>query len=471
MYLARFKGDGGAIVQGAIRFAPEGAADDPWWRVYRRYAHGLAGIRGPGAAFRFRLRPDGAVERLVSVLADDREEATLRRLLGRFALLDGIIDASIELPLDRPAFDSALAAFPKHRFRLAAPVQSAGAGIWLAQRFWLAPLLDALFAEAAPLGHAFAYQANVMPFRPGPDLVRAARKNAVKLRHEAEAPADLLAYQEDLASNLASATALVDEYVAADDNAASAWLAGAIERRFAAATKPVALTPPELRPDAGEAIASGLHRAALFGLEALAADEIVGAAASDDFAEALLDLRPPSLPPQGPGPDNRGGAPPPPHPHAAAAPIPEAPAPADVPAPPPYDGRDPFTFISYKRQDLARIAPFLTELAAAGHRLWFDRGIPGGSEWDEVLETKIATCQALLMFVSRAAVESKYCRREVKFADALDKTILAVTIEPADLGHGLKMLLHQYQMLDAQTPDFIDRLRQTLRDGTAASKS
>jgi hypothetical protein len=65
----------------------------------------------------------------------------------------------------------------------------------------------------------------------------------------------------------------------------------------------------------------------------------------------------------------------------------------------------------------------------------------------------------VLLFVSSGAIESKYVRREVKYADALDIPLLSVLLEETPLGHGLGMLVTQYQMLDVQAPDFAKRMR------------
>jgi hypothetical protein len=151
----------------------------------------------------------------------------------------------------------------------------------------------------------------------------------------------------------------------------------------------------------------------------------------------------------------------------------EAAGDGDIPEPPvtmptsrlpePYGGDGAFAFVSYKRQDLARIAPILEAVSALGVPLWYDAGIPGGAEWDAVIEERLTHCRFVLLFTSTAAVKSKYVRREVKFADARDTPLLSVLLEDTSLGDGMGMLLTQYQMLDARTPDFQKRLRHTVQ--------
>jgi hypothetical protein len=84
-----------------------------------------------------------------------------------------------------------------------------------------------------------------------------------------------------------------------------------------------------------------------------------------------------------------------------------------------------------------------------------------------VLERKIEEAALVLVFLSQATVESKYCRREIKFADAIDKPLLVVTLEATTLHHGLKFMLQQLQqvsMADQQFDAQLDRAVQKLLD-------
>lgn len=121
-----------------------------------------------------------------------------------------------------------------------------------------------------------------------------------------------------------------------------------------------------------------------------------------------------------------------------------------------------YIFISYKRDDEDRIAPLLDQIARWGYDIWFDKSIPGGAEWDALIEEKVSNCEMVIAFISQDAVESKWVRREVKFADSLNKPIVAVKLEDADLRHGMKMLLSQYQIIDADDDDFPQSLKEAI---------
>jgi len=122
-----------------------------------------------------------------------------------------------------------------------------------------------------------------------------------------------------------------------------------------------------------------------------------------------------------------------------------------------------FIFVCYKREDMSQIKPILLSLCASGCEVWYDKGIPGASEWDAAIEERIKNCKLFLLFLSQPSVDSKYVRREVRFADFCDKPILSVKLEQVTLAHGLYMLLQQYQMLDATAGDFASEIRSALR--------
>jgi hypothetical protein len=130
--------------------------------------------------------------------------------------------------------------------------------------------------------------------------------------------------------------------------------------------------------------------------------------------------------------------------------------------PSPTDQDSSFVFISYKRDDLLRISPMLESIAGWGHKIWYDRGIPGGVEWDKYIEEKVSRCSALIAFLSPDAVRSKWIRREIKYADYCDKPILAVFLEDTSLGEGLDILLREVQFIDATTSDWSSRLERAM---------
>lgn len=131
--------------------------------------------------------------------------------------------------------------------------------------------------------------------------------------------------------------------------------------------------------------------------------------------------------------------------------------------PEPSETPSEYIFISYKRDDLPRIISFMHRIVSWGYHIWYDRGIPGGAEWDELIEEKVSNCKLLLVFLSEAAVESKWVRREIKFADSEDRPIVGIRLDKnIELKHGLKVVMNQYQIINATSVDFSDQLRKAI---------
>jgi len=130
--------------------------------------------------------------------------------------------------------------------------------------------------------------------------------------------------------------------------------------------------------------------------------------------------------------------------------------------PKPYEGTGDYIFVSYKREDFSRVAPVIRNIIGWGYNIWYDQGIPGGSEWDAIIEEKVSRCIILIAFLSASAVDSKWVRREIKYADSLNKPILAIRLEEVQLKQGLSVTLSQYQMIDTTNADFSNELRRAI---------
>ena len=69
----------------------------------------------------------------------------------------------------------------------------------------------------------------------------------------------------------------------------------------------------------------------------------------------------------------------------------------------PYEGKEPYIFISYSHRDSKRVFPILKQLSDAGFRLWYDEGIDPGTEWPESIATHLANSTACIAFAGPLA--------------------------------------------------------------------
>jgi hypothetical protein len=460
MYLSRLSDGSVDLVQGAVQLRyPAPAASrtagygtlDYWLDSLRALARGAASLAPLSLSLRIRLDAEGSLRACLTSLAEAHHEAAVRRWLAGYTRLERLIPESSDLPAAREAFD-ALLAIDGAEWRIArtsAPDYRRN-DIWVACNFRLLPHLGDLLLEARQLGHPVLAQLNVASYEPSDDHAREARRNVVRLGSSGRAPATLMTLQEQLARQLNDASFVVEEFIGSTARGVEEWLRPALARRFEREFRGLPFdTPNHLFAPAPHV--AGLDppmHTVLTDPDGPDLAQLCATAGDAQTLERVLGWVPPDAlrftPPES-GSEERRIAP--------------NVLPPDLPPP---DARGDFVFVSYAHSDAARIAPHLDALHGAQVPFWYDAGIPSGSEWDAVIETHIERCRALVLFLSPRAAASKYVRREVKFADALDKPLLSVVLEPVALREGLHMLLTQYQMLDASRADLPAALRQAL---------
>lgn len=458
MYLARFDDGDASLVMALVHLAPPELWDDE--RAEARFNEAIArhlraalSLDLTGLGYRLTLDANGAVHRHLLLLADARAEESLRRYLGAIALLEAVQTDTVRVPMSREEFDREADIFPPHQLAIETGLLAGPDGIEILDDFRLLQEVPALLADAAGTGQRVGYQLTLSPYRPDSATLRATARHVLELE-DRQAPSWLTQRSREADSRLRSATWALEERFGAQDEATAHWLARALADRHDRDLPGIEAPDFTARPD-GEREALSMPAHALFfdRVESFDVLERAGFAERSETIAGLFDWQPPyrlSRPemagPVSPHPE------PPPDPGAAIK---------DVGA---YDGNDPYLFISYRHADRQRVVPVLDALNAGGLLYWIDTGLHAGDEWDTVLEERIRDCTAVMAMTSQSYVGSKYCRREVKYADVLNKPILPVLLEPVSLAEGLHMLFQQYQIFDASADsDFEPLIADILR--------
>jgi hypothetical protein len=110
-------------------------------------------------------------------------------------------------------------------------------------------------------------------------------------------------------------------------------------------------------------------------------------------------------------------------------------------------------FVSYSRNDGALVETLVADARSLGHDPWVDRQLLGGQVWWDEVVRRIRGCDAFVFAMSRAAVNSKACETEYKYAAALGKPILPVLVRD-DLSDSLMpSALSALQRVDYTTQD------------------
>ena len=147
----------------------------------------------------------------------------------------------------------------------------------------------------------------------------------------------------------------------------------------------------------------------------------------------------------------------------AAEPAPRpAPAPKSPALPVPDSGDGPYAFLSYSHRNTEKAMEIIRMLQENGYRIWFDDEIEGGTGWRDSLATKIEGCSVFVLLMSEEYQKSKYCKRELYFADTNDKPMLQISIDGTPLSSEFKFILGGIQAIRlSSSPDhkFLEKLR------------
>jgi len=129
----------------------------------------------------------------------------------------------------------------------------------------------------------------------------------------------------------------------------------------------------------------------------------------------------------------------------------------------PYEGDEPYIFVSYSHKDSEQVFPILQKLYERGLRIWYDEGIDPGSEWPEEIANHLLNCGLFLLFMSPDAAESHNVRREITMAIDRKKPLINIFIKETQLKPGLQLQLNLIQHISyahgkESFDEFTDRL-------------
>ena len=97
----------------------------------------------------------------------------------------------------------------------------------------------------------------------------------------------------------------------------------------------------------------------------------------------------------------------------------------------PYEGKRPYLFVSYSHRQSDEVVGTIRLLHERRWRLWYDEGIPAGSDWPKNIETHMRQSAAVLFFLSQSALDSPNCFSEIQTALELNKSVLVLPLEDA----------------------------------------
>ena len=111
-------------------------------------------------------------------------------------------------------------------------------------------------------------------------------------------------------------------------------------------------------------------------------------------------------------------------------------------------------FLSYSRSDTLLADRVAAALYARGIALWRDvTGVPGGAQWRDSLLEAFGKSQALILLMSDKAMESKWVRRELEYADGKGLPVFPLLTRETKLPDWFEL---QFGGVQRQTVDMAD---------------
>jgi Tol biopolymer transport system component len=133
----------------------------------------------------------------------------------------------------------------------------------------------------------------------------------------------------------------------------------------------------------------------------------------------------------------------------------------------------PYFFVSYSRADIADLRRIVTELRKRGVNAWVDTEnlIPGSPEWEREIERSIRGAAGIIVLLSPHSNDSQWVRRELSFAEEIDKRLFPVHIR-GDENDSIPLRLAAHQRVDLRSnfSEGLDRLADALNDHLGTTK-
>jgi hypothetical protein len=440
MYFQSLIGDDTRLLQGAVRLScidPVTVAP-----VFSQIVGGWRALGGASAALRLDVSAAGEATATFFLTAPEPQSAGLRRLFARLALLDGVAGTKVEFPTDAAEFEHFRDAWPGSTVALVGDLRTPNGTQLLCRGVWPG-LVAPVAARMISLGAELAVHTNITSASPSADMQKGWARSLIELDGQA-APAALRQHQQGEFAAARDAAFNIETLWGASPEFAPA-LAASLDN--AAHLQQPALRQVSLHAvvaDLPDAVSEAIHTLVLEGENPFASSAAAGYGSETEAVQALTIPALPKMPSKsGPdGDDGRAGV-----------------RWQDMPRLP---NKDRFCFVSYAHADATPVYGILRQLDQRNISYWYDRGIPAGEEWDDELEAKLAACTAVVAFLSPRSVRSRYCRREIKYADILGKPILPVMLEATRLEGGLSFILSHIQHTDATDPQLLDRLASSI---------
>lgn len=129
-------------------------------------------------------------------------------------------------------------------------------------------------------------------------------------------------------------------------------------------------------------------------------------------------------------------------------------------------------FISYSREDIAVVEPFVRDLErTVGVSCWIDwTGIESGSQFEEVIVNAINSVEVVLFFLSENSMQSKYVKMEISYAynENVSKKVVPIVIDGGKLRDWFLFRFGSVDYIDINNYRQVEKLKHNLSEWCSA---
>jgi len=94
-----------------------------------------------------------------------------------------------------------------------------------------------------------------------------------------------------------------------------------------------------------------------------------------------------------------------------------------------YNGDEEYLFVSYSHRDTVKVYKILDALHDMKYRIWYDESCEVGNDFRDELRQRIQKCSGVLLFVSKASMNSPFCGMEIITAKEYGKRLFPIYLE------------------------------------------
>lgn len=113
----------------------------------------------------------------------------------------------------------------------------------------------------------------------------------------------------------------------------------------------------------------------------------------------------------------------------------------------PYEGTEPYVFISYCREDSELCSKLVKLLYENGVRVWFDNAIHVGDMWPDVIAKHLQQSRVCILLISDGFVQSVNCNKELTFSYKHNIPTVPIIIDGTNITPGMDLMISSTQYI------------------------